>query len=301
MGSKKSEKEIEKEKKTNLKKLHKNTLKKFLSDEPSSGNLGSGIITKESELSEKDKSKKTKKLSKKKLALLQQQQQQQQQEKQQQEKTLAQQQAALAQQISNQKASTKLSSTDYSDDDDEDYDDEDDSSDDEEFSSTSMATSIALTPKELYNSVVNKQRIKFSKSIQFTPLEQAMQFAYDDPSHIIFMVHCVDWYFQSRNLASNIEQLFSKDKNVLYYFIDQSTMEYKEKFPGDIAGVPIISIYYRQKPFKIKRDTLQYDWDEQERIKASYSLHHLKELLEHCKQAIESYHPDQNIEILIDF
>ncbi|EGC31220.1 hypothetical protein DICPUDRAFT_156959 [Dictyostelium purpureum] len=268
----------EKEKnKLSLKKLHKNTLKKFLSSNDSS-----------STGKDDSEKKKSKKLSKKKLALQQQQQQQQQlQIKQQQQHQIQ-----LQQQQQQLQKTLKLNQDD--DDDEDDDDDDEDNSSDEEAATTPTAT----LPKDLYINTVNKMRIEYSKPIQFTPFEKAMQNAHDDSSHLIFIIYCVDWFFESRQLVSNVEQVLSKDKNILYYFVNQYDKEYKG---GDIPGVPIISIYYRQKPFKIKRDTLDYDWEDEERIKGSPTASQLKQLVSICKQSIESYHPDENFEITIEF
>ncbi|KAF2076488.1 hypothetical protein CYY_002228 [Polysphondylium violaceum] len=209
----------------------------------------------------------------------------------------------------------KSSSTDdYDDDDDDDdddtssfFDDDDDDDDDENsgdetpYSPTSSDLSKTLTPKELYNNVVEKQRSIFNTPVHFTPLLEALKVAQEDQHHLLFIVHCVEWNQLCRNMINSIENLLSNDRQCLYFFINQTSAEFKKEYPGELTGVPHTSVYYRQKPFKINRDSPTYDWPQEEKIRSYLNPLQLEELYKTCKESINHYHPDQNFEITLDF
>ncbi|EGG15606.1 hypothetical protein DFA_10448 [Cavenderia fasciculata] len=185
-----------------------------------------------------------------------------------------------------QKKSNDSDDSDNSDS--EEYDIDDDKLD----SMIKTQDSHPLTPKEVGDMHIKRMKERFQIEIQFKSLEDVLEIAQEDNNRIIFMIHCVDWFNLSRLTIENFKNILSKEKDVLYFFINQSSPEYNKDNPMDIAGIPFTKIFYKQNPIKIQRYGIEYDWGLDDKIRGHLTLTQIKTILEECRECKQSVDSD---------
>ncbi|KYQ94430.1 hypothetical protein DLAC_04728 [Tieghemostelium lacteum] len=272
-----------------LKKLHKNSLVKFLSKSKST-------ITFES--SSKKEKKKQAKLEKKQTKLA----------KKQQLKTPQSGGNSALQNIQQQSGASANQTQKQSNADSDSSDDSDDSDDSFDEIDQQQQQPV-LSSKDISNQIVQKLRHQYQRPLcTFSTMTESLHIAQEDQSHLIFIISCVDWFPISRNLVKNFQTVMEEEqddfvplnKSIQILYVNQSTPEYKAEFPQDILGVPIITIYYKQKPFTIVRDSIQFDWpmEGEEKIRGFLTVPQIKDLIQQCKSIIH-HGPDHEPELKI--
>ncbi|EFA74890.1 hypothetical protein PPL_11924 [Heterostelium album PN500] len=195
-----------------------------------------------------------------------------------------------------------------SDDDDDDDDDQDDLDDDKIDALIKTEDSQPLTTKDVTNMILEKLKNQMLEPMKFSSLTEALETAQEDQNHLIFIVYCVDWFNLARQTYDNFQSI-AKDKDILVFFINQSSNDYVKENYNDIAGIPTIKVYYKQIPIKIKRNDLEYEWTDEERLKGFISPTNLQELVNECKDCKNSYDSQQasdsilplNLEVKLGF